>query len=63
MEDAGVSSSQFEDFVVSTTRTNEATELKVSDFFFFLSKCYANYGTFKVEVETFMLLAHFLDLY
>lgn len=29
MEDAGVSSSQFEDFVVSTTRTNEATELKI----------------------------------
>ncbi|KDO52406.1 hypothetical protein CISIN_1g028445mg [Citrus sinensis] len=29
VEDAGVSSSQFEDFVVSTTRTNEATELKI----------------------------------
>ncbi|KAL9431880.1 hypothetical protein AB3S75_026976 [Citrus x aurantiifolia] len=29
LEDAGVSSSQFEDFVVSTTRTNEATELKI----------------------------------
>lgn len=51
MEDVGVSSSQFEDFVVTSAGTNEARELKVQNIYLGNMLC-DKYETFKVETES-----------